>query len=402
MLGRGVLKLPIQFSVGGPYYNFEKKSGLTFPPRLISYVPLYRLDFDIASKPFRAATLALASLAFNGERQDDTNSYYTMYINASNEALAVKDVVSLVYASYVMAIFFCLYEHSTEEVLVHCTQFCRVVEAILEREIPETERLWLIKLWHSVVRSAYHHYWVHQNLECFGTVEARAIAAKHADHSSFRIFHSEIPIDRRWRENNINTFLEILRISTPFASPEGPCLEIPIQLQNDLLYLQIYLENFLFQTTFNDSSPPHNLSTEPLYKVLVQIVAFIETFPSRASLLADWFRCYNMTQAVTNKVEIESFHSSTICRTVRQTLLGPLDLTMIYGSSRLFIKLLSSDLDKDEDDAVEACNLALATVELIWATRWMTLETTYPALIRRSLFWAGLILYKGNNARGNT
>src|SRR5277367_6694989 len=146
-----------------------------------------RLDFDITSRPYRAAILALASLAcldsidYTKGGNPDTNSYCAIYYRAASEAVATRDVTTLMFASYIMAILNCLYEPCSWAVLVHCAQFCRTVHAYLEDQVSTTDCVWVIELWYPVVYAAYERYWAGRNLELFG-----------------RLFH---PVGKRDRSN---------------------------------------------------------------------------------------------------------------------------------------------------------------------------------------------------------
>ena len=380
-----------------------KSRELMYVSAAISYVPFYNIDLDTSSRPIMAAALALASLAQHGERNDDTDSYYDHYLKAASakKAIASNNLSNLMYASYVMAILHCLYEQSTKDVLVHCAQFCRLVEIIFQGELSEKDRSWLIALWHSVVRSAYHHYWVQQNMDCFGNVDARAVTVKHAD-LSIQISRPAPVTDGQWRRKSLNKLLDILRISAPFASVEAACLDIPTHLHNNFLYLQIYLEQFLFQASLDpEANPAGHTSVAPLVAILTQIIDLTELLPQCVTLLDEWSRCYDMISVATNLFEVADSASISKCKCLQLRLLDPLSITMLYGSARLLVKLLScNDLDQNADDVAEACNLALATVHLIWSTRMTASEATYPALIRRSLFWSGIVLYKGGNRIG--
>jgi len=383
-----------------------KSRELMYVSAAISYVPFYNVDIDTTSRPIMAAALALASLAQCGQRTDDTKSYYTHYLEAANalKAIANNSLSNLMYASYVMAILHCLYEQSTNNVLVHCAQFCRLADLIFQGELSEKDRSWLIALWHSVVRSAYHHYWVQQNIDCFGNVDARAITVKHAD-LSIQIPYSAVVNDRdgQWRRKSLNKLINILQISAPFASPlTVACLDTPTRLHNKLLYLQIFLEQFLFQESLDpETSPTRHTSAAPLVSNLTEIIDLIELLPQCTTLLDEWSRCYARISIATHPFDVADSGPIFKCMCLQRKLLDPLSITMLYGSARLLVKLLTSkDLDHNEGDVSEVCNLALANLHLIWSTKMMASETTYPAFIRRSLFWSGIVLYKGGNHIG--
>lgn len=132
-------------------------SGSFFLGSLVVRVPFYNVDFDLNSRPIRAAILALASLERHGERRDDADSYYTVYYRAASDAVVMKDVTSLIYASYVMAIVNCLYEEHLPDVLVHCTQFCRALRAASDKDLLGEE---CSTMWQSVVLAAYERHWM--------------------------------------------------------------------------------------------------------------------------------------------------------------------------------------------------------------------------------------------------
>ena len=124
------------------YYNVTfcndlESRELMYISAVIGCVPFYRLDLDTTFRPFKAAILALASLARHGRRNYDTNSYYNFYLKGASalKAIANDNLTSLMYASYVMAILHCLYETSTKLVLVHCAQFCRLVDVIFHGDL---------------------------------------------------------------------------------------------------------------------------------------------------------------------------------------------------------------------------------------------------------------------------
>lgn len=167
--------------------------------------------------------------------------------------------------------------------------------------------------------------------------------------------------------------------------------DVRIQLSNNLFYLQILYENFLFQANSVTESrvvtKTPNSSRESLHTVLVQIIELIERLPRRCSLLDAWFRCYSTISTVTDLSDDASCYAAG---------LHSCEITMLYSSARMLIGLVRSD-----PDFREVCNSALATVRLIWSARSLFAERTCHAVLRRSLFWAGIILYKGDDFRGN-
>ena len=372
-------------------------------------VPFHNVDFDLNSRPIRAAILALASLERHGERRDDADSYYTIYYRAASDAVARRDVTSLIYASYVMAIVNCLYEEHLPDVLVHCTQFCRAVRAAFEEDLLGEE---CSVMWQSVVLAVYERHWM--GLYNGGPNIHPLWREPPGFHYSWSFSCSpatakmRTPTDR-WRKERLDALVEILTISSPLVSFQAGRSDVRVQLSTHLFYLQILYENFLFHANSVTESrvitKTPNPSRESLHAVLVQIIELIERLPTRCSLLDAWFRCYSTISTVTDLSDDASCEAADSISGLHSC-----EITMLYSSARMLIGLVRSD-----PDYREVCNSALATVRLIWSARSIISQrrshvvagslfsggTDHAILIRRSLFWAGLILYKGDDLRGN-
>ena len=370
----------------------------------LSYVPFYRLDIDVASEPLTNAALTLASLARHGQWNNETADYYTKYLAAASADKAVESnsLETLIYASYVMATIQCLYEKSTEDVLVHCSQFCLLVRHNFNPGIPQKKYSWLIALWHAAVRAAYHHYWVQRNLDCFLQVDARALNVKHKE-LSFQLFRGRIPHASNWRETGLDKLIKVLDISVPFAYTPGPTFDFAKHLHSTLLYLQIYMEQFLFQASANNASTTTCLpSSISLCKCFQRVLHLTERLSPCTTLLDQWHWIYNTVRRTPELAALTASHAPPVfkCRCLQQKLLDPLSIALLYGTSQLFLTLLHDDLDDNHARVLEATDLALTTLLLIWSNRKMVPETTYPALVRRSLLWSGMILYKGRVSLG--
>ena len=359
---------------------------------------VYRVDFDITSRPYRAAILALASLAclnpidYRNGGNPDTNFYCAIYYRAAAEAIATKDVASLMYASYIMAILNCAYEPCSWTRLVHCAQFCRTVHAFLDDQVSERYSHWVLELWYSLVRIACEQYWFKRSRSFLFDIWWWHGYASTAPLSGVKCFTTRTVISFREEPNHeraVSTLMEIREISAPFIYLG---CDTQIQIRNGLFDFHVLFENFLYQARNSESIRRVDSTRELLHDTIVHVITLIERLPLHGTLLHDWFRCY---YAVTAK-------TTSWCDSVNseETLVKAVDTILLYASSRMLVKLFSHDLDPNEADQVEACTSALATVHLIWSAREI-LSKTHPSLIRRTLFWAGLILYKANNSRGN-
>jgi len=220
--------------------------------------------------------------------------------------------------------------------------------------------------------------------------------------------------DYRRRRENFLGLLSILAISAEFACLDDWCSDIQMQIHNNSVYLQVLFELFLFQAIFpgefKDDFPTQldsvdvSTLTSPtaFHRILGNLVDLVDRLPRQDTFLEDWFRCYNAALTPLTNLSYRTSGYNCICDRAEQTKLGSVDKTMLYVCSRMFLKVLNKNLDDNEYDQLEASNLALATVNLVWSARTILSKARWPVLIRRSIFWAGLIVYKGDDTLGTT
>ena len=387
------------------YYDstFEPRRNKTLVLACPSIVYIDRPHFDITSRPVRAAVLALASLSMPGDKQADVDAYYTIFYQAASESIAKSDVVSLMYASYVMAILSCIHETSTYNAIVHCAQFCRTLKPFSERGLSATERYFVKGMWNCVVRSAYFRYWFDQYYR-HGVATFLPYPSDH----KIKIYRREIPgseytASSRW--NNLADLAEILSISASFLDSDVVQRFDPIDLQifHNSIYIQILVECCLFESLLTEQTaapPPKKI----LHSMLIQTIDLIDQSAWTFSQIEVWRRCFTALSA-TNPSDLPS-NQDSIGRSVKKTCPNPgnFDIAVIYITSRLLLKLLCSDLDQNKSDELEARRTALATVHLFASATSQFLlreETGFSAILRRTMFWSGLVLYKMKDTKGN-
>lgn len=201
------------------------------------------------------------------------------------------------------------------------------------------------------------------------------------------------------RLSNLNKLVEIIAISTEFAhSGVG---HSPSTLRINTMYMQIYVERCLFDAldAQNTAASPF---TEPLHSVFLQNIDLIEntSWLKPLDLLGDWLQCYDAISGTTLPDPISDLDLS-FTGDSEDYYACNIDLVNIYICSRMLLQLLCSDLDHQKDDESEAYRSALGTVSFLSSTvNQLSNDPGYAALLRRSLFWAGLILYKEGHQQG--
>ena len=367
---------------------------------LVGYNVVYlrHHNFDITSRPIRAALLAFASLSLPTDCEADTYAYYGIYYRTASESIAKKDVVSLMYASYVMALVSCLHEASTHDALVHCAQFCRTVQAFSERTGVSAKELSRLKeLWLDVIRTAYLYYWFDQYRHEWNEAAVRSTT------DVFLEVHRRDDYVASNRLSDLNDLAEMLTISMPFVLVDAAqCFDPYVQLHCNSTYMQVYMERRLFEV-FVTREIATSTSTMSLHSVLVQIISLIEHLHRPPCILRErWLRCYNSI-SLSTLPDLRSNHDILCTGGVRSSsAFLDIGVTILYISSRLLLNLLCCDLDRNEDEQLEVHKSALATVHLLRSAESdFSKEAGYSALLRRTLFWAGLILYKRADLKGN-
>ena len=357
-------------------------------------------NFDITSRPIRAAILAFASLSLPTDCKEDTYAYYGVYYRAASESIATKDVVSLMHASYVMALVSCLHEATTHDALIHCAQFCRTVQPCAERPgVSPKERSCLKGLWSDVIRTAYLYYWFDQHRH-----ELNEAAVWSRTDIFLEVNRRDEPRDygASDRLSGLNDLAEILTISLPFVYADtAQCFDPFVQLYCNSIYMQVYLEQRLFEACVTREVAA-SASTKSLHSILVQIITLIEHLDRPPCVLREqWLRCYSAI-SISSFPDLGFNHDAICnCDAISCSAFWDIGLTILYISSRLLLNLLCCDLDRNENE-VEVHKSALATIHLLrLAESEFSKEAGHSALLRRTLFWAGLILYKRADPQGN-
>ena len=295
------------------------------PNRSVFMIPLYRLNFDINCRPFRAATLALASFAWHGPNHRDTNSYLNLYYTSALESITVKDVWGLMDASYIMAIFTCFSRHCLKDIVIHCVQFSRTVSAVLA--ISPDNPDWMVELWYSVVSTVYYYHRLNQlqrpSIHYYGASERIA---------------------------SLTALLDCLRLNASIACPKSGHVnrDSESRLKVYLFYIQVCFEHFLVQHDFaggSDGFHAISLSKELLVRILRATVEFLERLPVECTSFKPTLKLYAFS-CETSYVNSNLLTSPPSSRPFKPTRFNNLDIFEIYWSSRLLLNLLRLDIDQ--------------------------------------------------------
>ena len=361
--------------------------------------PLYRIDFPISSPPFRAAVLTLASYLMRSKPHDDTLNYYAAFCMCAQKAIQNGELVDLVYASYFMLMYARLSRDSIETVFVHGLQFCRSMQALFSnRESFSVEELsWMIRLWQSVIWTLYYlhwhlYAWADADLSVAGQVTV--VAGQDADRNI-------TPSDYVTMGGTLKELTKALD-SSSFALLPDSCLDkaaLHRRLESLLIHMQVYFEVFLSQAGLRADYGiirTNQTARDQLRSILEEIINLIRCIPGITTYLNDVLQNIDRYLATAyHPAEDDGFanffalNRSDRSRPERDDI----HAALIYYSAQLFLHLLDSDIDYDSIRAMTLvyCS-AFALCRICFD--FGRIDGRNCSIIKRSLFWAGLVLTK--------
>src|SRR5271154_159690 len=371
-------------------------------------IPIYRLDVP-SSLLVRAAVLVLSSYLHDWKPNINTFQYLAEFFVQANEAIKTRALLELLYSSYIMVVYSCCCVESFESVLVNCLQFCRVVRAWMAQKATnlDVDSDWIVTLWQSSMSAVFN---IHRLLY----IISKRGKAFYLDSMP------PAPVDDNWRmEITIKDMLDITDVlsSLLLLEPSNITITARQQLQTFLIYKQIYFENFLHEVNYKADLtvfrvPPHPdvvvvvrsaIARQQLVQVLDRITEVVSGIPNVAPLLKE---AQDLEPYLKNHPHQPPSQYSFLrrfpplfrhdnARVERSDLYSAL----IYFSATLFLGMLDPNVDRNETSQRLIFHSALALCRLAHGSR--QLDADNFSLIRRSVFWAGLVLTKRRFPLGN-
>lgn len=361
-------------------WEVRRRGPRQFRSRLaVQWIPLYNVEESRSSQLFRYAILAFMSYQQNNHSGRDTIRYLDLFFQEAHNSIAARSIKDLVYASYIMAVYNLVAGESLEPAFVNCLQFSRVIAAWAKSGTVVGDELSYVEmLWQEVISSLY---FIHREI-LFRGIEGRA-----------RI------------EKSFSQLFQILKEVHIFLPSESDISSLPRSMPTELIcqkiktvaiYLQIYFEYFLFQkssgagiTGIERDADEFSTNLNEILEKLIQLITHLSNIPdyihhAYATPGLDW----EAKDFPYSKVEPRGL-KSTCEPSMRDTALA-----LLYPFARLLQDLLDPTAATKEDVMVEIYNSAIVLCRLCATFPGNAFHQTPMAslLVKRTLFWAGLIL----------
>jgi hypothetical protein len=338
-------------------------------------VELYQVS-DInchSSKLYRSAVMVLMSY-LNYNDASDTETYRLKYEREAQDCINHGNLVDVVFASYLVAVYSILGEDTVQMALKRCQQFCKSVVHL--SRIQKSTDPWIELLWRDTLVALYN---VHRDTILFNSSSS---------------LESLLQSVAQWEE--------LLQISHCLLARESDIANLPRSMPTETIchkiislsvYLQVYLDHFLIRVCLDEGAEETKSARRRLYGVVDRITRLGGHLPNISDYLYHAYHMEASSNIIHNPVGTKFLSypdvlprslSATAAPATRDTAVA-----LLYAFAHLLKIMLESTADMDEnasevhDSAIAICRLcANLTIE-------QEMETL---LLKRSLFWAGLVL----------
>ena len=354
----------------------ERYAPRRFPSALgtRAAIPLYNVGIGLVSKLYRTAVLVLTTYLRDHVSDQHTFEYLARFYQQARICIKNQSVLELVYASYLIAVYALLGGPLPGIATDHCSQFCRSFVALQmgSQVVGEDEFLWLETLWQRILSSLYY---------------------VHRDNLAFDLFG--LPI----LSVEFDTLQQLLSDSSCLLPSEGTISRMPSSITAPWLcqkiyslsiYAQFYWDWFLIQETFVGACTTR---TE-LDNILGRILCLISQLPDIGEYIQEAYPSQSELDAIHDGPENDFlwFRNVRPRGLLRQPKARDTALALVYVFALLLKTLLDPILDS-QDKAIEAnlCAITLCRLSATFPSAGADTSIVSP-LLKRSLFWAGMIL----------
>jgi hypothetical protein len=350
------------------------------------WIPLYNVGQSHSSTLFRLAVLVFMSYQQNNAGDQKTWKYLDKFYKEAKNSIQVGSIVDIVYGSYIIAVTSLVAGESLKPVFVHCLQFCRSAATFAKSSNVRREELsWIEMLWQEIISSLYD---IHRNI-LFRGIGGRASLEESFEYLSLMLIESRffLPSDQEIEEISMTTEL------------------ICQKLQTLSIYMQLYFEYYLFVKGRRETEADklaEVIATE-LLGILDKIFPLISHLPN---ILAYINQAYDSIGLDPIDGPVNDFlHYQNIYPRGLKDLADPkvcdTALAMLYTFARLIQSLLRPAADFLQDVTSDTSSSAIALCRLCTSFPNHSFKTAMVSLlVKRTLFWAGLILTKSRFPTG--
>ena len=335
-----------------------------------------------SSNVYRTAILVIMSYL---RGSSDTPSYHAKYRLAAQKYIDSDSIGEVVFASYVVAVYSLIGGDSVKFALKSCNEFCKSVVVLSKsRMICES---WIELLWQDVLSSLYC---VHRDAVLF-----------------------QYSTSRQELTESLGRVQELLRTSRCLLPSGIDISNLPLSMTTEeichkvkalAIYLQYYLDQFLFRATYDARTEGLRRMRADLCGILDRITRLIAHLSPISNYIYHAYpRQFNIGEDYSGLTTNAFLHFADVQPQGLKATAHPKDrdtaLALLYAFARLLKNMLDPTVDEDENVISEIHDSAIAICRLCASfpgrSRMVTL------LAKRSLFWAGLILTESKLGSGN-
>ena len=336
------------------------------------------------SNLYRTAVLVLMSCVTNSN-YSETAHYLVRYHREAERCVENSSLVELVYSSYVVTIYSIIGGESVQMAIRYCREFCKCFIELTRKQNTIDE--WIELLWRDILMSIYYVYRDRVSCDCLRNVAP-----------------SE-ELVREW-EGLLDTSYCILVSEEDIADlPLSMTTEkICHKLKSLSVYMQILLDLFLIRVNVTEQAGETKLLRNRLYSVLDRILQLVAHLSNISDCI---YHTYQMEQhpGPFNNLTTNIFLQLADVqprglRTATKPVTRDTALALLYAFARLLKNLLEPSADVDEKIKSEIYRSAIAICRLCANIHIGSAMETL--LVKRSLFWAGLILTESKLSPGQS
>ena len=322
----------------------------------------------------------------NNHSDRRTFRYLERFYHEAQKCIDNGSIVELVYGSYVVAVYSLIGGVSIRMAIDNCHQFCRSLVALESWMVDDDERMWLETLWQKLLSSLY--YICRDNIMFDGVNEP------------FLMIQS-IERLQRLLLNSSSLLPSLEEVSSVRLSmtTEWICQKL-ISLA---VYMHYYFDHFLFLETFRPGTDETRFLRTVLIDILGRIVHLIPQISSIRDYIFNAYPSQWEMESCTDgqTTDFLSFPNVRIRGINSHPKERDMALALLYTFSRLLKDMLEPPTQSYEktarinQSAIALCRLCASFPSHSFNPVVVTL------LVKRSLFWAGMVLTKSRFPHGN-
>lgn len=366
------------------------RSQLASRPR---WVPVYNVCQSHSSILLRSAVMVLMSYLKNKQCDHETMQYLEQFYGEARISIGTDSVLEIVYASYIMAVYSLVAGDSLKMAFVNCLQFCRSLAVLLGKSstVGPEELSWIEMLWQEVMSSLYY---IHRDSLLHG-VGGRA-----------RL------------EESLGHLQQILTLSKYLLPSEEQITKLPLSMTTEVIcqkivslsiYMQLYLDYFLFRKSGYDGYFKGAEEERIIRAELIDILGKIIRLITHLSNIPDYIHhAYSIRSDLDAKFDgpaNDFLHFPNLQPRGLKSAANPGErdtaLALLYAFARLLKNMLDINADIDQEASTDIHHSAIALCRLCASFPSHSFEGPMaPLLVKRTLFWAGLILTESKFSAG--